>query len=181
MLSSNYDLVATAARTMGIADEVIVRGMRQAVHDIGEFRIWKYKEDGKEVFVVNAFAANDPVSTKQLLDSTRIALSGVAASFTGLLHLRSDRADRTLQWVGALTGSDGDMFDSLYVVGGHARALARRVRTGDVLSSDDPREIMRSLASHVQNRAVIFGFGNIGGIGARLVEYWNQTGEPYGT
>ncbi len=181
VLSGNYDLVTTAARKMGIPDEVILRGMNQAMYDIGEFKIWKYKVDGKEIFVVNAFAANDPISTKQLLDSTRSALSGVASSFTGLLHLRSDRADRTLQWVGALTGANGHMFDSLFVVGGHARALARKVKNTGVLSSDDPQEIMHSVGSRIQNRTVIFGFGNIGGIGARLVEHWNRNGEPHGT
>ena len=139
------------------------------------------RTDGKELFVVNAFAANDPVSTKQLLGSTRKTLSGSAASFTGLLHLRSDRADRTMQWAGALTGSDGDMFDSLYVVGGHARALARKIKEASVLGSDDPREIMQFIASQVRDRAVVFGFGNIGGIGARLVEHWNEDGEAYGT
>ncbi|HCA79000.1 MAG TPA: poly-gamma-glutamate synthase PgsB [Bacteroidetes bacterium] len=181
VLSGNYDLVTTAARTMGIADEVTTRGMNLAAYDIGEFKIWKYRTDGKELFVVNAFAANDPVSTKQLLGSTRKTLSGSAASFTGLLHLRSDRADRTMQWAGALTGSDGDMFDSLYVVGGHARALARKIKEASVLGSDDPREIMQFIASQVRDRAVVFGFGNIGGIGARLVEHWNGNGEAYGT
>jgi hypothetical protein len=166
---------------MGIADEVIARGIDQAVQDIGEFKIWKYKVDGKEIFAVNAFAANDPVSTTQLLDSTRAALTGMATSFTGLLHLRADRADRTLQWITALSGSTGESIGSLYVVGGHARALARRVKKANVLSSDDPQEIMRLVGAEVQDHAVIFGFGNIGGLGARLVEHWNRNGEPYGT
>lgn len=181
VLSANYDLVTTAAREMGIADEVIARGIDQAVQDIGEFKIWKYKVDGKEIFAVNAFAANDPVSTTQLLDSTRAALTGMATSFTGLLHLRADRADRTLQWITALSGSIGESIGSLYVVGGHARALARRVKKANVLSSDDPQEIMRLVGAEVQDHAVIFGFGNIGGLGARLVEHWNRNGEPYGT
>lgn len=181
VLSSNYDLVTTAARKLGIPDDVISRGMNKAVYDIGEFKIWKYRVDGKELFAVNAFAANDPASTKELLDSTRSTLSDVAASYAGLLHLRSDRADRTLQWAGALTGEQGGMFDSLYLIGGHSRALARKIRKANVLVSDDPREIMRSIGSQLQAGAVIFGFGNIGGIGVRIVEHWNQEGEPYGT
>jgi poly-gamma-glutamate synthase PgsB/CapB len=181
VLSDNYDLVITAARGMGVADEAIARGVDRAVQDIGEFKIWKYRVDGKELFVVNAFAANDPESTMKLLDSVRTALSGAAASFAGLMHLRSDRADRTLQWMRVLSGSIGDAFASLYVVGGHAHALARKVKGARVLASDDPEKIMRSIGSQVPDRAVLFGFGNIGGIGAQLVEHWNQNGDLYGT
>lgn len=181
VFSSNYDLVTTVARKMGISDEVIVRGMNRTVYDIGEFKIWKCRVDGKEIFAVNAFAANDPVSTRQLLDSTRSALSGVAASFSGLLHLRSDRADRTLQWLGSLQDNAAPQFERLFVVGGHARALARKIKNAGVLSSGDPQEIMLAIGSQVQDRTVVFGFGNIGGIGARLVEHWKQRGEAYGT
>lgn len=180
-LSGNFGLVTTAARRMGIPDDVIVRGMNRAVYDIGEFRIWKCNVDGKVMFVVNAFAANDPVSTKQLLDSARLALSGVAASYAGLLHLRSDRADRTLQWLNYLRTEAAHEFDGLFVAGGHARALARKVRGAIVLRSSDPQEIMRSIGPHVKDHSVIFGFGNIGGAGARLVRQWNQNGELYGT
>jgi len=181
VLSSNYDLVATAARKMGIPDEVIARGINQTVYDIGEFRIWTYSVGGKEILAVNAFAANDPVSTRQLLDSTRSALSGVAASFVGLLNLRSDRADRTIQWLDSLQNEAVPQFERLFVVGGHARALARKIKNASVLKSDDPQNIMLSVGSQVKDQTVVFGFGNIGEIGARLVEHWNQHGEPHGT
>lgn len=180
-LSANYDLVTAAARKIGIPDDVIARGMNRAVYDIGEFKIWMYSIDGKEIFVVNAFAANDPESTRQLYDATRTALTDVAASYTGLLHLRSDRADRTFQWLESLRGENALQFRQLFVVGGHARATTRKIKNAKVLRSDDPAAIMSSIGSQVNNRSVVFGFGNIGGIGARLVEYWNQGGEAYGT
>ena len=180
-LSANYDLVTAAARKIGIPDDVIARGMNQAVYDIGEFKIWKYRIDGKEIFVVNAFAANDPDSTQQLFDVARSTLSDVAVSYTGLLHLRSDRADRTLQWLESLRGGSGSQFQQLFVVGGHARAASRRIKNAKVLRSDDPEAMMSSVVSQVNNQSVVFGFGNIGGIGARLVEHWSQRGEAYGT
>lgn len=181
VLSANLDLVIATARDMGIADEIIARGIGKTVHDIGEFRIWKYRIDGKELFVANAFAANDPLSTQQLLDATRRQLAPLAPPVAGLLNLRRDRADRTLQWIDALGAGERMGFGSLFAVGGHARVVSRMIGNTKVIAQGDPEDIMSTIGGSVQNGSVVFGFGNIGGVGVRLVEHWNRHGEPYGT
>jgi poly-gamma-glutamate synthase PgsB/CapB len=181
VLSANLDLVITAARDLGIADPVIAQGIRKTVHDVGEFRIWKFKINGKQLFVANAFAANDPLSTRQLLDATRRKLAPLNPPMTGLLNLRRDRADRTLQWIDALGTEEKMGFGNIFAVGGHARVLSRKIGGTGILSPGGPEEIMSRIGSSVQDGSVIFGFGNIGGVGVQLVEHWHRYGEPYGT
>jgi hypothetical protein len=151
------------------------------VHDVGEFRIWKFKINGKQLFVANAFAANDPLSTRQLLDATRRKLAPLNPPMTGLLNLRRDRADRTLQWIDALGTEEKMGFGNIFAVGGHARVLSRKIGGTGILSPGGPEEIMSRIGSSVQDGSVIFGFGNIGGVGVQLVEHWHRYGEPYGT
>jgi hypothetical protein len=82
--SENLDLVTAVARGMNIADAVIVRGIQNAIHDIGRFKIWSLQVNGKRIHAVNAFAANDPDSTLQVLEKAREILAGNQRVYTAL-------------------------------------------------------------------------------------------------
>jgi hypothetical protein len=130
--ADNVDLVVAAARSLGVDDAVTRRGVQAAVHDLGAARIWRLRMARKEspVYAVSAFAANDPESTALVHDRALAAVGAGAGPCVGLLSLRADRGDRTLQWADALAAGFLDRFHQLYVTGVHATALARRVRRG---------------------------------------------------
>ena len=178
--SENLDLVAAVARRLEIDDAVIVRGIRNAIHDIGQLKIWTLQLGKKRVFAVNAFAANDPHSTAKVLEKAHEILGGNAEIFTGLLNLRSDRPDRTVQWIDALNSGMANEFARLYVLGGHANVVKRKVDTKLSLASKSPDIVTQMIAEGMEDSGVIFGFGNIGGAGERLVEYWQREGKEYG-
>ena len=103
----------------------------------------------------------------------------------GLMNLRPDRADRTLQWMDALADGWLNRFRSLYLCGLHAPVLERRLRRlfGNsrikVLRSGQPAEMTREVLSEIrQTGGVVFGFGNIGDVGKNLVSHWRAVGEP---
>ncbi|MDP2885388.1 MAG: poly-gamma-glutamate synthase PgsB [Ignavibacteria bacterium] len=178
--AENLDLVASVVRDLGVPDDIASRGIENARHDIGKFRVWTYRIGGKRVFLVNAFAANDPDSTMRIYEKTRQTLAAAPALFTGLLNLRYDRPDRTVQWIEALQENAPSHFKSLYVVGGHAHVVRRKVKTASVLTLSSPDEITNVIAETMEEDGILFGFGNIGGAGRRLVEHWQRVGEEYG-
>ncbi len=178
--AENLDLVASVVRDLGVPDDIASRGIENARHDIGKFRVWTYRIGGKRVFLVNAFAANDPDSTMRIYEKTRQTLAAAPALFTGLLNLRYDRPDRTVQWIEALQENAPSHFKSLYVVGGHAHVVRRKVKTASVLPLSSPDEITNVIAETMEEDGILFGFGNIGGLGRRLVEHWQRVGEEYG-
>lgn len=178
--AENLDLVAAVARRFGIDEAVIGRGLRNATYDIGRLKIWSLQLGGKRVFAVNAFAANDPVSTSKVLEKAREILGANASTYTGLLNLRSDRPDRTVQWIDALNSGMSKRFARLYVHGGHANVMKRRVDSTEVLASKSPDVTTQMIVEGMEEHGVIFGFGNIGGAGEQLVEYWQREGKEYG-
>lgn len=178
--AENLDLVASVVRDLGVPDDIVTRGIENARHDIGKFRVWTYRIGGKRVFLVNAFAANDPDSTMRIYEKTRQTLAAGPALFTGLLNLRHDRPDRTVQWIEALQQNAPSHFKSLYVVGGHAHVVRRKVKTASVLPPSSPDEITNVIAETMEENGILFGFGNIGGRGRELVEHWQRVGEEYG-
>ena len=203
----NLDLVWAAARLLGVADEVIEAGLLKVQEDVGAHRSWALPQrvaaagggegDGSvpDWVLVSAFAANDPDSTLRIYERT-VAERGVSsADCTGVLSLRSDRGDRSLQWVEALEEGALSRFGRLFVSGAHARAVCHALRRHpearkiEILRPGPPEEIMAQLLGSGGSRddrgdgagaRVLFGFGNIEGLGRTIVEHWRKVGDPYG-
>lgn len=186
----NLDLVVAAARSLGVDNETFRRGIRGAMQDIGALRLWQYKGENSTAptFLVSAFAANDPESTMFVYDRVMKTLELRPDRCVGLMSLRADRGDRSLQWADALAGGLLSRFSHLYVTGLHAPAFQRHVRR--LVGSDaSPIHALRSASaldltetalSGIREGGVVFGFGNIGGVGEELVEHWAGVGEAVG-
>jgi hypothetical protein len=107
--------------------------------------------------------------------------------WVGLLSLREDRGDRTLQWIqGAGEGFFQD-FESVVLLGPPARAALRKIRRsplpgGTVFSVYDgssPEVLMDRVVSAAPGEPVVIGLGNIVGPGERLVRFWDEKGTPH--
>lgn len=189
----NLDLVCGAARALDIDDRIIREGVRRSRDDIGSLRIWRYREgEGgndrqQRCFLVSAFAVNDPESTGLVLDGVTAALGFGPENCVGLLSLRADRGDRTLQWVAALRQGFVERFARLYVMGLHARAVERRLRRlntrapVEAIGTRAPAEMTQTVLSGIrENGGIAFGFGNIAGPGEELIAHWSAVGEHFG-
>ncbi|MFQ6109906.1 MAG: poly-gamma-glutamate synthase PgsB, partial [Candidatus Aminicenantales bacterium] len=77
-------------------------------------------------YLVSAFAANDPESTRHVLSLLKEKKIFDGKRSIGLLNLRADRGDRTLQWLEALRKGFFPHFHKLVLVGEHASVLKRK-------------------------------------------------------
>jgi len=142
----------------------------------------------KVFFLANGFAANDPESTFVLISEINRVFPFASGNLAGVLSLRADRADRTLQWIEALKKGGIAHFKRLYVTGPHARIVRRKLKNFPVLilKHKEPQKIMEEILHDLpgfngsENKCVVFGFGNIQGTGTKLINYWNKIGEEYG-
>lgn len=179
--SDNLDLVYALGKHLRLDQQVILNGIRQARHDIGEFKIWKYHlpEPPKTYYLVNGFAANDPESTWQVIAKVKEILPSASDKLIGLLSLRSDRGDRTKQWLESLRRGASEVFSKIYVTGAHAQIVKRKLKTASILKNKLPETMMKTMLANLEDQSVIFGFGNIKGAGELLVDYWNKIGAAY--
>jgi len=192
----NLALVRAAAEVLGVEEDVVDRVAWGYARSVGICRSWDYPVPGEDPFfrVVDGFAANDPESTLSVLDEFLrgdAALGGGGEDPIGLLSLRKDRGDRSLLWAEVLSRGALDRFGTLYIHGLHAHALRRRLRRAGgpplvVLRQKDPAQIMnrvrndayRAAGRRGTGRSFLFGFGNMGGLGERLVRHWKSVGRP---
>jgi poly-gamma-glutamate synthase PgsB/CapB len=184
----NIRLAKGVGQFLELEDRSINAGMLESNPDIGGLKIWSIKSEARSSkwLAINAFAANDPGSTIEVLKKLRIQDLFSRGRILGILNLRMDRGDRTLQWLQAIQQGQFSEFDGMMLIGGHAIVLNRKFRSMDLDTifwhsrSLDPEEIMKRLRAEISGQAVLIGMGNMGGIGRRFVGLWEKTGEAYG-
>lgn len=182
----NVNLVRTAAAVLNIDDEATDSGLAKAGGDLGSLAVWRYQatDAANDCYVVSAFAANDPESTQLIFEQAAAMAPAGRGEMVGLMTLRADRGDRTRQWAEYLAAGGLDRLAHLYLCGVHAHALKRRLtRAGadvpiDVLDLSRPDRITQRIAAGMRDSGgVIFGFGNMKGLGESLVKHWRQVGQ----
>ena len=180
--TETIDLVCGVAQWLNIPTEVIARGISNADPDPGQLAVWQYHDETaqKKCFLVSAFAANDPQSSASLIHKVQQNLGVSPRQTVALLHLRTDRGDRSLQWLHALRNGMADLFAKIYTVGGHSRVIGRKIRSAQMLPVNQPQGIMKTIMAEIEDGSVLLGLGNYVGLGKKLTDYWNKTGTPYG-
>lgn len=181
----NVRLVEAVTDYLNIDRGIAEQGIRRSLPDLGGLRIWRWQPDPDVPAwdCVSAFAANDPDSTRLVIE--KLADLGLinGKPVIGLLNLRRDRGDRTLQWLEALRTGSFPGLQGLFVMGTHARAFKRRLKANRlglqpiILKSGRAAGMMSAVTARTTPPALILGMGNMGGAGRELVEYWEREGE----
>lgn len=185
----NVRLARAVLASLGVDEESARRGMASARPDFGSLRAWHVPSvDGTPgALCVSAFAANDPESTSAVLARIRARLPIEGRPLAGLLCLRDDRGDRTLQWAGAAAEGFFRDFSAVVLAGPASRAVLGRFRKGreagpTVFSAFDgrtPEALMDHIFSSAPGGPAVIGLGNIVGWGERLVRFWNEKGTAH--
>jgi poly-gamma-glutamate synthase PgsB/CapB len=179
------DNVALALRVcadLGISRELALRGMQQCKPDPGAFTECQVDFFGKSLVFFNGFAANDPVSTRQLWELAVQRTASLEARIA-IFNCRADRPDRSLQlgsefihWAPAdfvvLMGTGTYIFSRAVTRAGYDPS--RLVLVEDL----GPAEIFERVVSLVHCSAMIMGMGNIGGHGLDLARYFSNRAQP---
>ncbi len=184
----NIRLALAVLVSLGLDRETALRGMALADPDLGSLRIWRgrFGDPPRPAVCVNAFAANEPESSAAALELVRDKVSLASRPLVGILSLREDRGDRTLQWVRAAAEGFFRGFAHVVLVGPPAGAALRKFRGssgpgGAVFSrfeGTSPAALMDRVLSVAPGEPVVVGLGNIVGPGERVVRYWEERGGP---
>ena len=183
----NISLALAVAGFLKIDQDVALRGMTKSLPDFGSLKLWKANgsQPSCSCDFVSCFAANDPDSTGIVLSSLRERGVFQGKKIMGLLNLRGDRGDRTLQWVQAFKEGSFSEFSQVYLVGLHARAFRRKFKGAEkesfsVLKVKSAEGIMSRILEKEKSECLVVGMGNIGGMGRNLINYWESRGKSYG-
>jgi poly-gamma-glutamate synthase PgsB/CapB len=183
--AENASLAIMVSSYLQIEKSTILHGIANVRPDPGVLQAWKLARGNKNWIAINAFAANDPESTKTIIELVLSRLSHSKEKLVGIFNLREDRGDRTLQWIEAIANEGFNIFHRLLVFGSHPHnsALARILLRycGHLYRSKqtDPEVIMEHIYALEKDGAIVIGLGNYHGLGSKLVCYWKSIGTHY--
>jgi len=169
----NVALSIAVCESLGVPREQALDGMRKAQPDPGALRIWDLEVDGRHFSLVNAFAANDPQSTKTIWNMIKEHPSLDHEHTCAFLNTRSDRVSRTSQLLELILKDIKP--DSLFVRGDKMERFEKPFFSkvnGSVeqfSENEDAAVFAKKLLSQKGN-TLIFGIGNIVGSGFQILD-----------
>jgi len=185
----NLRLAMAVSESVGLKKELALSGMRSARPDFGSLRIWgaSFGTPPRNFILANGFAANDPESSLAVLSRIKARTPWKGKKMIGLLNLREDRGDRSLQWLRALQAEPWSGLDEIIFAGYYPHALNLKRRLGGrtkarvlALPERNPEALMARIVPEPERDALVIGLGNMQGLGRVVVEYWDKVGIPYG-
>lgn len=156
--AENVALVLAAAAALGVDADTALRGMRVAAPDVGMAGPFHKGE----ALVINAFAANDLVSTRQMYREARAGYADLPVRV--LYNNRADREYRLREFV-PLMKEMHSAGACLSVIGDHpGKVLKYYQRRAGIAAG--PKQVDEVL----EGRALVLLMGNIKGAGRQVIE-----------
>ena len=168
----NVAIVLGIAEAVGVDYETALQGMLNAPADPGAVRIKYFYANNTQNVFVNAFAANEPKSTKAILNKVE-SYNYLYKKKIIILNCRSDRIDRTQLFVENFL-EDVD-YDVLICTGKSTQMvsnLMQKMPDKKYLNYEGQEfsEIEKGIM-HESENALVFCVGNIHDPGGRIAEF----------
>ncbi len=173
----NIDLALRVCTSLGVARQTALQGMQQGQPDPGALTFDEIDFFGRHITFVNAFAANDPISSHQIWELC--ADRRPNARKICVFNCRVDRADRSRQLGQSLPS--WSPADHVVTVGSGTVFFSRAAASSgyDVshlvnVEGYDARATFERLIELCGERTLIVGLGNIGGLGLDLTRIFRN-------
>jgi poly-gamma-glutamate synthase PgsB/CapB len=178
--AENVALALGVCEELGVPREAALEGMTQLKPEPGATQIYKLDFHNREIIFVNAFAANDPESTRRIWERVTDRYSAADGyRRIAVVNCRADRPQRSHQIAqAAATWSHTDHF----IVIGHGTILFLREasRLGiapeslTVEEGASPADVIETILEVSGQRAIVVGMANIKDSGAGIARYFGN-------
>ncbi|MDU0995153.1 MAG: poly-gamma-glutamate synthase PgsB [Staphylococcus lugdunensis] len=168
----NVAITLGVAQALGIDQQTALHGMLNAPPDPGAVEIKYFQANSTTNVFVNAFAANEPQSTKAILNKVESYDYPYSKKIV-ILNCRSDRVDRTRQFVENFIAEVD--YDTLICTGKSTQMVTDKMQSQPNkrylnLEGAPFADIERTILKESQH-ALVFCVGNIHGPGGRIAEF----------
>ena len=160
-----------------------LRGILKASPDPGALKIYELAKGDKTIFFINAFAANDRISTLLILENINKKTYLKNLPVIAIMNSREDRVLRDIQFAHLLAKEIN--FSKILLVGSLSKLVERtllklKVSPDKIINLSrihDIGKILQLVLQFTENKVLLIGFGNTKGMGQRFIEYFNEFGE----
>jgi poly-gamma-glutamate synthase PgsB/CapB len=176
----NVALALAICQYLGVERNVALEGMYKAIPDAGVLKAFKIEFFGKKMVFYNAFAANDPDSTLMVWQKIRDEI-GFNETKIVLLNTRQDRLDRARQLADMVAKKIGNEITYIILIGQSCDIVEGLLSDNGLQSNQiinlgwtTPEKVFEGVLSATTKQSSIVAIGNMGGIGAQTVEFFEN-------
>jgi len=176
----NVALALAVCEHAGVDRETALNGMYQAIPDAGVLKRFVVETFGKKMIFYNAFAANDPDSTLMVWKKIRDEV-GFEGPRILLLNTRQDRPERAKQLSEFAARQIGEEISYLILIGQSCEVVENMVSNFGLPSKKIinlgytlPEKVFETILSLSKDVSSTVAIGNMGGMGAETVEYFEH-------
>lgn len=182
--AENVALALAVCAHLGVDRATALRGMQAARPDPGVLHRYVLRVGEKEVQFINAFAANDPDSTRLIWQRLGLDRATPGVERIVLANCRDDRLQRSGQIAELVTR---DLSCDHVVLSGEGTALVAfqatarglpRERLSD-LGGMRPERVYERVLDLVDRRGIVFGIGNIVGLGEEIALHFKNRADRH--
>ena len=183
--AENVALALAITDSLNVDRDVALRGMEESPPDPGALTEYHLDFFGRHIIFANAFAANDPESTRRIWSMMRKRYED-CDKIIAVFNLRADRVNRTTQL--AQSANVWREADHVLLIGGGTYQFGRtaakagldpsRVGYAENASID---EIFESIVDQCGKRTLVIGMGNVAGPGLALTRYFRNRARMEGS
>ena len=176
--AENVALALLLCEELGVPRDVALGGMMQLTPEPGATQIHRLNYHGRELVFVNAFAANDPESTRRIWEQT-VSHYGEDYRRIAVINCRADRPERSREIAeAAALWSDTDHF---IVIGTGTMLFLRAAnRCGipperlTVKEASGPADVIETILEISGKQAIVVGMANIKGSGGSVARFFGN-------
>lgn len=181
----NIALAKKVGEILGLPEDTFFQGMLKANPDPGVGGPYRICREGRALYLINAFAANDAFSTARAWEEFRGRDLFSSLPVIGIFNHRRDRPIRGEELAKLARESLLSAMRRLYHLGDRGGPFSR-IKREDVLflkSVDDGEGILRSILEEEsflekeRGPLILFGFGNTKGAGENLLALFKREGK----
>ena len=179
----NISIALEINKHLGVKEDIALKGILKASPDPGALKVFKISIDGKVLYFVNAFAANDRSSTLVILENIKKNPDLQNMPTIGIINNREDRVLRALQF--AKIFAIDIPLTKILLIGQYNRLSERTLKQLKVPDSRilklgmiiNIERILQIAFNQFDHKGLLIGFGNTKGMGQNLIDYFNEFGE----
>ena len=179
----NISIALQVNKFLGINQEIALRGMLKTNPDPGALKIYKFSKDDKDLFFVNAFAANDRNSTLLIWEKLKEKFDLYNLPVIGIINNREDRVLRSVQFAHILAHEIKPV--KIILVGPLSKLTERtllklKVNPDKIINlnkSIAAEKVLETILKLFNKSGLLMGFGNTKGAGQNLIDYFEKFGE----
>lgn len=176
----NVALALAVCSHLGIDRTTALNGMYQAIPDAGVLKCYRIRSGDKSLVFYNAFAANDPDSSLMIWNMIKQEY-GFQGLRIILLNTRQDRLDRARQ-LAEMAGSKLLEETDFLILIGQSTLIVENMCTRHGVPSEKilnvgwttPARVFEAVLSVTETTATVVAIGNMGGMGAATVAFFEN-------